>query len=291
VFGPSGPSVTARLREGWTELARYVRALDPYRRLLTVHPSPGDDCFSSYDIFPDAPELFDFAVLQTGHWDHQSFRGTLEVLHQDLARVPPKPVLNAEVCYEGILGSNWQDTQRFLFWTHLLSGAAGHTYGAQGLWGMNDGSFVGEGGAWSEATWEEAYRLPGSRQLGLAKRLLERYRWWEFEPHPEWVEPHWSEGDRFLPYAAGIRDEVRVVYFPSGVVIVNPPGEKVSFAYQTVRLRDLTAEWRACFWNPRTGAEHECAVDADGDGTWSLSGGFITSLPSMEDWVLVLTRS
>ncbi|MBE0696281.1 MAG: DUF4038 domain-containing protein, partial [Anaerolineaceae bacterium] len=26
-------------REGWTEIARYVRSLDPYRRLITIHPT------------------------------------------------------------------------------------------------------------------------------------------------------------------------------------------------------------------------------------------------------------
>ena len=31
-------------------------------------------------------------------------------------QTPPMPVVNAEPCYEGIMGGNWQDVQRFLFW-------------------------------------------------------------------------------------------------------------------------------------------------------------------------------
>jgi hypothetical protein len=76
-------------------------------------------------------------------------------------------------------------------------------------------------------------RLPGSGQLGMAKKLLEEYPWWRFEPHPEWVEPHattllephaewyddeneWKarKGRYDLPYAAGIPGEVRFIYIP-----------------------------------------------------------------------------
>ena len=52
-------------------------------------------------------------------------------------------------------------------------------------------------------------------QLGLGKRLLERFPWWRFEPHPEWVEPHWNKDNYFQPYAAGIPGEVRVMFWPS----------------------------------------------------------------------------
>jgi uncharacterized protein DUF4038 len=290
IFGERAGEISGRLREEWAEVGARVRALDPYDRLWSVHPSPGDASFSSWDLFGAHPELFDFAMLQTGHWDKQSFETSLETLARDVAREPPKPVLNSEVCYEGILGSNWHDTQRFLVWTHLLGGAAGHTYGAQGLWAMNDGSFVGEAGAWSSQTWEDAHRLPGSRHVGIAKRELERHRWWQFEPHPEWVEPHASPTDRLLPYAAGIPDAVRVVYFPSAAVLVNPPGG-VSLALREIRLRDLGRGWSAHYLDPRTGSPlPELEVDPDDAGTWTIGPGFLNANPSMEDWVLVLER-
>ncbi len=291
IFGERGPEVSARLRTGWADVAAYVRATDPYGRALTVHPSPGDGCFSSHDIFPEDPSLYDFTMLQTGHWDRQDFSSTLEVVERELAREPRKPVLNGEVCYEGIMSASWHDTQRFLVWTHLLSGAAGHSYGAQGIWAMNTGTFVGEAGSWSDATWEEAYRLPGSAHVGLARKLLEPYRWWEFEPHQEWVEPHAHERDRLLPYAAGIADEVRVIYLPSSAVMVSPASDKPSFALQEIRLRQLGPGWMARFVNPRTGAAlPELQVEPDTAHEWIISGGFLTSAPSMEDWLLVLER-
>jgi hypothetical protein len=285
IFGERAPELQAQLQAGWAEVGRFVRESDPYGRLLTVHPSPGDGSLSSRDVFDD-PELFDVVALQTGHWDKQSLPGTLEALDRELARAPRKPVFNSEVCYEGILGANGADTQRFLVWSHLLSGAAGHSYGAQGLWGMNDGTFVGEAGAWAELTWEEAARQPGGAQVGIARRVLERHRWWEFEPHPEWVEPHRSAEDRLLPYAAGIADEVRVVYFPGGAVL------RDFLALREIVLRELRGPWRARWLNPRTGAEHEpwtLVPEANGDAR--IGGGFIASTPSMEDWVLILDRN
>jgi hypothetical protein len=290
IFGERAAEVQAQLREGWTELGRFVRETDPYPRLLTVHPSPGDGCYSSYDIFPDDASLFDFSMLQTGHWDERSFRETFETLHQDLSRRPSKPVLNGEVCYEGIMSASWQGTQRFLVWSHLLSGAAGHTYGAQGLWAMNTGDFVGEAGSWADTTWQEAFRLPGSAHVGVAKRILERHRWWEFEPHPEWVDPHWTAALPTLPYAAGIPDEVRLVYFPSNA-LADPPRAGSPPPYKAIRLHGLGPGWSARYVDPRTGSEHEPRmVEPDAEGTWTIGGGFLTSNPSMEDWVLVLER-
>ena len=97
-----------------------------------------------------------------------------------------------------------------MFWTCMLSGAAGHTYGANGIWQVNTrGKPYGpspHGMSWGNTPWEDAYQLPGRRQLGLAKRLLERFQWWRFEPHPEWVAPHWTAEIAFLPTLPASRD-------------------------------------------------------------------------------------
>jgi len=37
--------------------------------------------------------------------------------------------------------------------------------------------------------------------LGLARRLLELYPWWQFEPHQEWVEPSGSPEKINAPFA------------------------------------------------------------------------------------------
>ena len=76
-------------------------------------------------------------MLQTGHSSHASLRPSVDQVNEANAQQPRMPVVNSEVCYEGIMGASWQDIQRFLFWTSMLSGSAGHTYGAQGMWAMS----------------------------------------------------------------------------------------------------------------------------------------------------------
>ena len=85
------------------------------------------------------------------------------------------PVLVGEVTYEGHMMTNGPDIQRFMFWSSMLNGAAGHTYGAGGIWQMN--SETERGAEYEFTPWSEAMKLPGSTQLGLGKKLLEKYPW------------------------------------------------------------------------------------------------------------------
>jgi hypothetical protein len=170
--------------------------MDPYRHPVTIHPT------TRGHRQVDDPAVLDMDWLQPGHPGYPGLSSTIDLLNEALAVEPQMPVLVDEVNYEGICGTNRDDYQRFHFWSCMLSGAAGHTYGANGLFQMNSREQPFNT-VWGPATWDEAYRLPGSAQLGLGKRLLERYAWWQFEPHPEWVEPHQTEGKRISCYAAG----------------------------------------------------------------------------------------
>src|ERR1051326_6155383 len=203
----------ASQKRGWTELGRYVRATDPFHRPVSIHPGS-----SARDVVED-PAVLDFDMLQTGQGDRTSLANTIRQVTGSLARTPKMPVVNAEVCYEGILEASREEVQRLMFWADILSGAAGHTYGANGIWQVNtEAQPFGpspHGRSWGDTPWTAAYRLPGSSQLGLGKALLLRYEWWRFEPHPEWAEPHWSEKDYMQPYASGIPGEVRLVYAPA----------------------------------------------------------------------------
>jgi len=118
----------AELEEGWTEMARYVRRIDPFHRLITIHPSR-----SSRDVVRD-PSVLDFEMVQTGHGDYRSIPNTLKTVAAAYRREPTMPVVEAEVCYEGIMQSCRQDIQRFMFWSTLLNGCCGFTYGANGIW-------------------------------------------------------------------------------------------------------------------------------------------------------------
>lgn len=262
-------------RTAWESIGRYLREIDPYGRVTTVHPGGGGG-MSSREMIDE--QLVDFDMCHTGHSNRNSFPGTIRQIVASVSRTPRLPVLNGEVCYEGIVSWAWQDVQRLMFWGCMLSGACGHTYGANGIWQVNcRGAPFGpspHGNSWGDTPWDEAAQLPGSRQLGLGKRLLERYRWWLFEPHPEWVDPHWSEDNFMLPFAAGIPGEVRVIFMPTFAPVA------------TVNDLELGVEYRASYFNPQTGAEHLVGpVEADEDGKWSPPS------PGMfQDFVLVLER-
>ena len=162
----------------------------------------------------------------------------------------------------------------------MLSGACGHTYGANGIWQVNqrDQPFgpSPHGLAWGHTPWDEAALLPGSAHVAVGKRLLERYAWWQFQPHPEWVQPHWTPENYVLAYAAGIAGQVRVIYLPVGVW---PP---------TVKDIEPKADYRAFLFDPTHGDEYDLGqVEVDANGDWTPS---IPRQPIFQDWVLVLEK-
>lgn len=252
----------------WTDVVRYVRKLDPYRRLMTVHP------YSSGRQSLTDDTVLDFDMLQTGHgggggtvcgdWGGTA-ANTVAKVTSHYSRTPTMPVLVGEVVYEGHMLTNGPEIQRLMFWSSVLSGAAGHTYGAGGIWQMN--SETVRGAEYEFTPWHEAMHLPGSTQLGLAKKLLEEYSWWHLEPHPEWVEPHstmlvkphaqWYDDNKEfaarggkwdLPFAAGIPGEVRVIYIP---------GHYYNWSAPTVKNLEPDVPYRAFLFDPATGKRYK----------------------------------
>jgi hypothetical protein len=267
-----------RLRAAWSDLIRTIRALDPFHNPVTIHPTRyGHDQV-------DDPSLLDLDMLQTGHSGYPTLSATVDFLAESLAHEPKLPVLVAEANYEGIMESSREEIQRFLFWTCMLSGAAGHTYGANGIWQVNarDKPYgpSPHGTSWGNLGWEDAYRLPGSAQLGLGKRLLERYEWWRFEVYPHWVTPHQGAQDRHSVYAAGISERVRFFYIPAQASWVAWRGQMV------VHQLERGLSYRGFYWDPKTGQEHPLGtVEGDARGEY-----VVPKPPVFQDWVLVLER-
>ena len=198
----------------WTGIARYVQQIDPYGRPATIHP--GDSARKSVTD----ESVLNFDMLQTGHGEWDAARGAIPKLKAAYARTPPMPVMIGEYCYEGHMQTAFQDVQRYVFWGSMLSGAAGLTYGAAGVWHLSVEGDPGITPIYDWTTWKEGMNFPGSTQLGLGKKLLEQYPWARFEPHPEWTEAG--------AFCAGIPGEVRFIYLPrrgvynwSGVVVKN----------------------------------------------------------------------
>ena len=261
-------------KRGWTELGRYVRSVDPFHHPITIHP--GDSARTQVED----PSVLDFDMLQTGHSDRKSIPRTVNQVLGSLESTPRMPVLVGEVCYEGIMEASRQEVQRFMFWTSILNGARGHTYGANGIWQVNTADHPygpsPHGHSWGDTPWDTAAKLPGSEQIGLGKALLMRYPWWRFEAHPEWVDPHWSKEHCDLPYAAGIPGEVRFVFVP-----------QMTFETPKVKGLESGVVYEAFLFDPASGKRHDVGkVTPDPTGAWQPS-----LLPTFADWVIVLEKT
>jgi hypothetical protein len=222
---------------GWTEVLRYVRDIDPWRRPLSLHPT-GLGGLSARGAIDDVA-LLDFDMLQTGHGGREVLTPTVETVRASRAAAPIMPVLDSEVCYEALLDRIPADVVRLMFWASILSGAAGHTYGANGIWQCNrQGQPHGpspHGGSYGTIPWDQAMNLPGSGQLGMAKRFLADYPWQQIEPRPDWAA--WQDAGK--PPLLG-----DWIWFPEGDPKLDAPTE-ARFFRRTFDLPQGTAVSRA----------------------------------------------
>jgi hypothetical protein len=250
----------------WAEVATYLRSIDPYHHPLTCHTGHGRRLAEG-----DIP-VIDFDMVGGNHDERVAVEPkTVAIVSSAYATKPPMPVLVGETCYEGHMQQGFGDVQRRIFWQSLLSGAAGHTYGAAGIWHAGVDGDHGNWGAWGRqpydwTTWKEGMNYPGSAQLGIAKKLLEKYPWQKFEPHPEWAPGC---------YAAGIPGEVRFIYLPRRNI----------YNWDGPEVKDLepNVDWHAYYWDPATGRKFD-------QGTSKGVSTFQKNVPSPQDWVLVFER-
>ena len=301
-------------RQGpWGEVLKHLKEVDPYRHLLTYH-APGNPRQLIRDNV-----VCDFDMVSLGHESIVTAEQTLEIVRSCLAQAPTRPALSGEACYEGHMQNNFQDLQRHMFWSFMLSGAAGHTYGAAGIWHSGVDGDPGITPVYDWTTWQEGMNYPGSTQIGLGKKLLEKYPWSRFETHPEWAEAGC--------YAAGIPGEVCFIYLP----------RRRPYDWSGPVVRNLVpgCAWQIYYFDPASGRKFEqgtcvfagpeqppfvghmqpnlvpdrCdatdAASCNDYGTLSqceqgrLAGGqgmlpvveaFQAPVPTPQDWVLVLER-
>jgi len=234
---------------GWTEVARYIRSIDPYH-----HPLSTNEINAPYDTpFEDA-SVTDFDLIQPGHVGWPSIATAVS---QITSRYPQhnKPIVQGEIGYETHGQDHFENFQRAAFWLAMLNGAAGHTYGTIETSEMYTSDKPLHRIRYSVYTWEEAMSFPGSTQVGLDSKFLRQFAWQDLVPHPEWVTPHgttlfdlhggasgtdevdaiidarlhdeypledrvprgeWSkrQGTFRRPYAAGIPGKLRLIYLP-----------------------------------------------------------------------------
>ena len=247
----------------WHELAQYVEAADPFHRLFCNHSSHLREAL-------EGSAMFDFDMDATGHNSWKTVNDILGKTRQSLKYEPLKPFVSGESCYELHMQENPAYLQRYQFWALMLAGAAGHTYGAAGIWHMATADAHGNWGGWGGqpydlTTWNEGMDFPGSTQLGHAKALLEKLPWQQFEEHPEWV------GKEL--FAAGIAGKIRVIYQPNRGV----------YKWDGISVKQIEpGTYSAFYFDPVSGRRYDIGVHTL-SGTWQSP-----NVPSPQDWVLVM---
>lgn len=260
---------SALQKKGWTEVARYVRTIDGFHSPMTIHPTR----YGREQV--EDPSVLDFEMLQTGHSDLDSIPSTAEAVQNAMGMEPKMPVVNSEVNYEGIMGRCWQNIIRLSFYSSLFNGAVGFTYGANGIWQMSTASEPygpsPHGRCWGNTSWIEAMNLPGSRQVCVGARFFERFRFWELEVHPEWVE--YNAKSPYTPSALGIPRKLRLIHQP---LFWNPP---------RVRGIELDVPYKAYYFDPIHGVDIPLGyIVPDAEGNWTSK----IHPPEVRDWIIVL---
>jgi hypothetical protein len=264
----------------WTEVLRYIRATDPFHRPVTIHPT-GIGRLSARNATDDET-LLDFDMLQTPHGQREAVAPTLRTVSESYAEKSIMPVINGEAAYE-MLGDNLPTRwTRRMFWICMMNGAAGHTYGANGIWQVNrNGQPHGPSPhhppgsvGYGKIPWDEAMNLPGSSQVAAGKKLFEKYPWHKFTPHMEWARfANQARLAKETPYATGIADGVRIIYAPLP---------------QAIEIHDLAADtaYMGLYFDPVSGEKTPIGeVRSDANGVWTCPPPKVVK---EEDWVVIL---
>jgi hypothetical protein len=184
--------------KGWTKLIRYLKETDPFHRPITIHPT-AIKRYTSRNATEDE-SLLDFDMLQCCHGQNEAIDIMTTAVRETYAAEPRMPVLNGEPCYEMLMGTITAPWPRRAFWSCVLNGAMGHTYGGNGIWQFNQPGIPHgaspHGGNYGNTPWQEAMHFSGSTHCALGKKLLTRFAWEKFEPHPEWAA---YAGEVWLP--------------------------------------------------------------------------------------------
>jgi hypothetical protein len=290
---PYGATIHDLSSPGWTEVARYIREVDPYHHPLSVH-----EIDPPFDSALQDESLTDFDLFQAGHRGWPSIATEVALLNKHYARkTVTKPLVVGEIGFEKFGGSNFEDYQRAAFWLAMLNGAAGFSYGTVSTVAGYSVDKLLPRVKYSQYTWEESMHFPGSTQVGLGAKLLRQHSWWKMAPHPEWVTPrgttllepnqtvsgfdidliaalaqsnpppdddlplgewHNRHGNFRLPYAAGIPGEFRIVYLPYFGLKTYPA--------PTVNGLEPGVKYHAYYWEPALGIKVDLGVVERGLG-------------------------
>jgi hypothetical protein len=238
---------------------------------------------SARGVYKD-PALLDFDMLQTPHGMREALGPTVQTIRASYAARPPMPVINGEPSYEALFDRTPAEIARLMFWVCMMSGAAGHTYGANGIWQVNrQGQPYGaspHGGNYGTIPWDRAMNLLGSKHIGLAKSLLQKYDWQRLQPDPRWARSMQKAGpstaaaakDFEGPYVAWIPGQACLVYVPRAEAIWFYPQDSKGATGRFLTFDPVTGKALIAFKLEKQGDRpvYLCRPPAGHDHDWVL---------------------
>jgi len=274
---------------------------NPFGHPMSVHPG-------GYDVGAPDPNIETSRIFDGEDWlDHhwiQTYLETDKIVYRvsELRGTVPNgltshlPVLLAEPAYEGYTNAQYTDWDqgsgaakqasmaRREAWTSMFVGAAGHMYGAKGVWGADN---------------PDALNFVGSSMIHYVKDLLLALGWPALVP-AACVETNaggsWAPPALDYPSNAGDRNAVltytyapRCLMQDGQTLAVYIPAGNETRPIRAMMLSGL--EYRARWFNPRDGTSADInggnPVNTDHDDLYRIPD---RPSPSNDDWVIVLTR-
>ncbi|MFD2612941.1 glycoside hydrolase family 140 protein [Paenibacillus gansuensis] len=246
-------------------LAEGLREGDGGRHLITFHPPGGFS--SSHHVHRET--WLDFNMIQSGHGDH--VQNNYTHVMSDYGKLPVKPTLDAEPCYEdhprGFNAENGYfddaDVRKAAYYA-LFSGAFGHTYGHHSIWAMTT-----EPADYFIMHWKDAVDRPGAMQMRFVRELIES------KPQLERVPDQSLLADNYKG-----ANHMRACRGEGYAWIYSPHGLNMNVAMGRIAGTQVHASW----FNPRTGERTAVGI-RENAGTQSFQP---PSSGRGDDWVLVL---
>lgn len=217
------------------QMAAGLKAAEKFPHIVSFHPPNAQ---SSLHNNADAQWL-DFVMWQTGHAERD--RKVYESIQKDWQATIPRPVLNAEPCYEDHPIN--QAPERGYFdaydvraaaYRSVFAGGCGHTYGHHSVWYFAKEAQVAERFL---MPWEEALRRQGAEQMRYVRKLMEGYDFL----HRKSADARVIEQLEGANYIVGTEGEnFALFYSPNGVRF-------------RLDLRDKQGPIEARWFDPQTG--------------------------------------
>ncbi len=259
-----------RLRSGWQELLTYIKKIDPYKKILTIHPIN-----NALDEI-NKKELLDINLLQASHQSYISIQKAIELLDNSKDIV----TIMDEINYEGILRDNYDGVIRLSFWKSILKGSKGFGYGANGIWQVNYKDVVfgpsPNGANWGNIAWDEALKFKGAKDIAKSKEFLEEFEWWKLK-EVNILSPKVDKNDPKAPIVASIENKIFLSYFYNPIA---PWDDKYKFKLEP------NSVYSYYFYSPNSYNK-----SLDKEFTTNSSGYWEMEIPpSLDDWILVIKQ-